>query len=286
MKKTLILIFTVFLSIGLLSCATDNTNPEDQLIVAVSIVPQSAFVEAIAGDLVEVSTIIPPGYSPGNYEPSAKTMADLNDAAVYFTIGVPTEEANILPQLEDLDINIVHLEDIVAAEYDDLTLSAGGRDPHIWLSIKRVKVMVEAIADKLVEIDSENALTYRQNEITYLQLLDDTNTTIENTFTDLTMDIFIIFHPAFGYFADEYDLDMITLQENGQEATAAHLEEVIDAATDLNIGYVFYQSEIDSTQVESFADEIDAEMVELFPLSEEYVSNLLEMAGLIKGALR
>jgi zinc transport system substrate-binding protein len=283
MKKFIIVLLAMFFSVSVIGCESQITET-DKPIVAVSIVPQAAFVEAVAGDLVEIITIIPPGYSPGNYDPSAMTMAELSKASVYFTIGVPAEDGNIIPDLNDMDI--ISLEDIVNDTYEDLTFTSGGRDPHIWLSISRVKIMVQTIADELALIDPDNASIYLQNASDYINLLTTTNSTIEVLFSDVTMSSFIVFHPAFQYFANEYNLDMITLEEDGKEATPQHLEDVIDFANEYSIGYVFYQAEIDSSQVESFADEIDAEIVELDPLSADYLANLIIMANLIREGLR
>jgi len=281
MKKILIIFLFFTISSVLMGC--DNTMTEhDKPIVAVSIIPQAAFVEEIAGDLIEVITIIPPGYSPGNYEPSARTMEEISHASVYFTIGVPTEAGNILPDIENIEV--VHLENLVAAVYPDLTFSEG-RDPHIWLSIKRVKVMVQIIADKLADIDPDNADLYQTNAGLFISELDGTNNQIVEIFSDVTMDKFIVFHPAFAYFANEYGLEMVALEEDGKEATASHLQEVIDLAALYQIEYVFNQAEIDSSQVESFADEIDAFVVTLYPLSDDYCANLIQMAEAIREAL-
>jgi zinc transport system substrate-binding protein len=80
-----------------------NTVKNEKVKVAVSIVPQESFVKAVGKDLVEVTTMIPPGHSPANYEPSPKEMIGLSNASMYFAIGVPTEKANILTKLEDLN---------------------------------------------------------------------------------------------------------------------------------------------------------------------------------------
>jgi len=283
MKKPLLgllLLFSLFLMI---SC-TEQTTETNKPIIAVSIVPQAAIVEAIAEDKVDVITLIPPGYSPGNYEPSAKTMEEMSHASVYFTIGVPTESGNILPDIEDIEV--VHLETLVAEIYPDLTFSGGGRDPHIWLSINRIKVMVEIITDKLAVIDPENASLYQINANVFIAELNETQDQIEEIFSDITMNKFIVFHPSFGYFADEYGLDMISLEEDGKEATAAHLQEVIDLAELYEIGYVFHQAEIDSTQVQSFAEEIEAVVVTLYPLSEDFCANMVSMAEAIREAMR
>ena len=75
----------------------DRSGSPQKLKVAVTIVPQKTFVEAIAGDLAEVVLLVPPGYSPGNYAPTPLGMATLSECKLYFSIGIPTEKPNILP---------------------------------------------------------------------------------------------------------------------------------------------------------------------------------------------
>ncbi len=76
--------------------------------------------------------MVPAGTSPGNYEPTPMEMEAFSEAKVYFTIGVPTEKANILPEAKDMEV--VDLASIVAGQYPDRLFSSGSRDPHIWLS--------------------------------------------------------------------------------------------------------------------------------------------------------
>ncbi|MBE0601795.1 MAG: zinc ABC transporter substrate-binding protein, partial [Firmicutes bacterium] len=135
--------------------------------VAVGIVPEATFVKAVAGDLANVVTMIPSGYSPANYQPTAMEMQALSDAAVYFTLQMPTEQANILPKVRDFnpDIKIVDLQEAAAATYPLLIFDEDedhedehdedsedhedehdedseahehtGVDPHLWLSPRR-----------------------------------------------------------------------------------------------------------------------------------------------------
>lgn len=281
--KKIVSLLTVFILIILLSGCTTTTHDSSKLTVAVSIVPEATFVSEVAGDLVNIVTIIPPGYSPENYEPSARTMEDLENADVYFTIGVPTESVTILPHLTT--IHTVHLETIVSLAYPDRMFSEESRDPHIWLSIKRVVVMVQAISDELSLLDPDNASVYQENAGHFITELENVDSLLMTAFANVTQNKFIVFHPSYGYFADEYGLDMYSLEEEGKEATPQHLQDLIDMAEQIGITTVFYQAEIDSSQVEAFAEEINASMVELDPLSSDYLANILEMANHILEAL-
>lgn len=253
-------------------------------VVAVTIVPQQTFVEAVCGDLVEVVVMVPPGSSPENYEPTPELMEKFSQASVYFSIGVATEEANILPNAGDVEV--VSLQDEVAAVYRDRTFESGERDPHIWLSPQRAKVMVEAIAREMGRLDPLNIATYNANAAAYISLLDQLDRYIAGTLQDVQNNKFIVYHPAFGYLADDYGLVMYALEAEGKEATPQHLQDMIDLAKRENIKVVFYQEEIDSRQSAAFAEELDGRTVQLAPLSADYIDNLKIMADTMAEVMR
>jgi len=276
-------VFSLLMASG---CGTQQASESEgeKTIVAVTVLPQKAFVEAVCGDLAEVVTMVPPGNSPGNYEPTPMEMEAFSEAAVYFTIGVPTEEANILPEAEDMEI--VDLAAKVAEVYPDREFGSGDRDPHIWLSPKRAKVMVEAIAETMSSLDAENAQTYQENAEAFIKEIDDADAEIKELFSGVRNKAFIVFHPAFGYFADDYGLGMYALEEDGKEATPQELQDMIDFAEAEDIKTIFTQAEIDSGQADAFAEEIGGEVVVLDPLSDDYIANLISMAQSIAGAMQ
>lgn len=283
--KIIILAAALFLlSLGVMSC-TEIKSDSGLPMIAVSIVPQATFVKEVAGDRFEVVTLIPPGYSPESYEPTTDVMAALEDSKIYFTIGVPAEDSGILPDINE-KVKVVALEDEVAAVYPDRMEEGEGRDPHIWLSPKRVKVMVSAIARELGAYDPENAEQYTSNASAYIEKLDALDAKLNETFGALENKNFVVFHPAFGYLADDYGLTMYALEEEGKEATAEHMQKVIDIAKELGIKAIFYQSEIDSRQAQAFADELGGKTIMLEPLAADYIANLEKMAGLMAEAMK
>lgn len=280
---SLAFVFSFLLASG---CSNQQAfeDGKEKTIVAVTVLPQKAFVKAVCGDLAEVVTMVPPGNSPGNYEPTPPEMENFSKAAVYFTIGVPTEKANILPKAENMEI--VDLPEKVTEVYPDREFSPGKRDPHIWLSPKRAKVMVETIAETMSNLDAANAQTYQENAEAFLKEIDSADTEIKGIFSEIQNKKFIVFHPAYGYFADEYGLEMFALQQNGKEATPQHLQDMIDLAEAENIKTIFTQAEFDSEQPDAFAEEIDGKNVALDPLSDDYIANLKSMAKSIAGAMQ
>ena len=298
MKKIILLIVSALTIAAFVSCGpVDAENEKDfkgSITVAVGIVPEAMFVEKVAGDLVQVVTMIPPGNSPANYQPTAAEMAALSDAKVFFAMQTPTEEANILPKVKDFnsDIEIVNLRDAVSeiyplryitghdheeegeTEHDADEAEEKTIDPHIWLSPKRVIVMVGAIADKLSEIDGKNEGIYRENAEKYINEIEALDIDLKQAVSALENKTFLIYHGAYGYFAEDYGLEMISLEGAGKPVTAAMMQEVIDYAKNEGIKNVFYQVEFDDRQAKTVAQEIGGNVTRVEPLSPDYIGGL------------
>jgi len=283
LKKIILNSLLILLIAVLFVGCSHNTNVSNTVnesnnrpIVAVSIVPEQAFVEAICGDTVDIVTMVPPGSSPANYEPVPKEIAKFNNSDIYFSIGVPTETANIIPKLSE-KTKLISLSEEVSKKYDDLKMGEG-RDPHIWLSPKRAIVIVETIAKEMGEISPDNKSLYDKNAKNYISQLDELDSQIEQALVGLDNKSFIVYHPAFGYLANDYGLKMYALEEDGKEPTPDHIKEMIDFCKEKNIKVIFYQEEIDSSQSKAFADEIEGKTTMLAPLSHDYINNLKNMA--------
>ncbi|MGE4354189.1 MAG: metal ABC transporter solute-binding protein, Zn/Mn family [Oscillospiraceae bacterium] len=280
-----LLVFSLVCLAGCGTSAAETTeSPSTKPIIAVTIVPEQTFAEAVCGDLAEVIALVPPGNSPENYEPTPVEMEKFSKASLYFSIGVPTEEANILPSVGD--VKVISLQDAVSAVYSERMFESGERDPHIWLSPKRVKVMVETIDREMSALDPSNADTYHKNAEAYLEQLDDLDQYIKDALADVEDKKFIVYHPAFGYFADDYGLTMYALEEEGKEATAQHLQDMADLAKEENIKVIFYQEEIDSSQSAAFAEEIGGKTMQLSPLAADYIDNLKAMTDLMAEVMK
>lgn len=279
-KRSIRLISVILLGMITVACSSQTFKTTDKLTIAVSIVPQETFVKEVAGDLVDVVTIIPPGKSPANYAPAPREIEKLSRADIYFTIDVPTEQSSILPKLKELNSNIriVDMADEVKKHFPEKELSPGQRDPHIWLSPKRATVMVENIASELSNIDSKNSGIYKKNASNYIEKLKVLDKEVASLFVKLKNKIFIMYHPSLGYFADDYNLTMVSIQSEGKDAAPDDMLRVIGTAKKHEVKTVFYQAEIDSRQSQVLASEIGGKAIQIAPLDPEYISNLKKIA--------
>ncbi len=272
--------FSLFISavimMGIFSSCNDNNKSSDKPIIAVSVVPQEAFVSAVCGDFCEIVTMIPPGSSPENYNPTPQQILKFTKSKIYFSIGVQTENNNIMPNVSE-NTKVVHLETEVAKVYPDLTLG-DSRDPHIWLSPKRAIVMVRIIQSELSALYPAQKDIFAQNADSYIAQINLVDSEIRTVLENVENKNFIVFHPAFGYLADDFGLVMHSLEEEGKEATPQHLQEMIDFAKEQKIKVIFYQAEIDASQSKAFAEELGGATACLEPLSGNYIENLRVMA--------
>lgn len=288
----------------------DNTNEsenkkEDPKIVGVSIVPQETFLKAIVGDQYEVVTLIPPGSSPASHQPAIRTLQKLSEADLYFSIDVPTEVSNIRPMLKEYEnLKVIDLADQVDEIYppryfgsDDIhdahdhahddhnhdedhntettddNHNHQGRDPHIWLSPKRAIAMIEIMTEELIKTYPENKTLFNENSKNYIKKLEDLDEYIQSKVGEANTTDFIIYHPSYGYLADDYGLNMIEIEYDGKEANINELNRIIEIANEKNIKNIYYQEEMSIKQAKIVANELDGEIIKLTPLSANYIES-------------
>jgi zinc transport system substrate-binding protein len=294
---------TLLVSLGILTgCSSPLTdsNPETQisasettsepLDVTVSILPQEYFVDKIGGDRVEVNIMVEPGASPATYEPKPQQMKALSEAEAYVSIGVPFEKAwlekikSANPQMlvidsaqgiERMEMVAHHHHGEEEAEHDH---GAETLDPHIWLSPQLVKLQAENIYQGLVKIDPENEAEYQANLAQFLTEIDQLDRQIQQNLAGVENRQFIVFHPSWGYFARDYDLEQIPIEVGGQEPSAAELGEIVKEAQEENIKVIFAQPEFSTQSAETIAQEIGGQVLLITPLAPDWSNNLLQVS--------
>lgn len=253
---------------------------QDKTTVVVTIAPQAVFVREVAGDLVNIVTMMPPGANHETYSPPPQDMEKLSSAKLYLAMGLPSERANLLPKLAEMNRNmkIVDMQNEVAQIHAPRYFAPGDPDPHIWLSPKRAVVMVQLTAKELSLIDPANQAVYEANAARFVGQIEAADREIQATYKDFTTRTIIVYHPAFGYFAEDYNLTMVALEEEGKEADPKRMREIIDMAREKGIKVIFYQEDIDGRQSQTFAEELGGQAEKVSPMATDYVENLKRIA--------
>jgi len=261
--------------------ANGKTEVSQKPTIAVTIIPEETFVRKIAEDKVNIITIIPKGSSPENYEPTPKQRIEFENADIYFPIGVQSEINSIIDIVNTDKTKIVHLADEISTTYPPIFIGET-RDPHVWLSPKRVLLMIDIIERELSLLDNKNASFYKENALNYKNEIKDAVIKVEEALKASKNKSFLVYHPAFNYFGDDFNLNMLALEKNGKDLSPKSMMEVINQAKKDGISNIFYQAEIAKDKSISISEELGGKAILLEPLSPNYVENLITMANTFK----
>lgn len=284
--KTLVIILTSIL----LACGSQkNKNKDDEKpVVTVSILPLKTFVEEIAGNDFEINVLLPPGASPADFTMIPSQLKDIARSEVWFRIGYIGFEYSWRDKIEQANRNmkVVNLSeglDLISDEYlpSGEKSSTGGINPHTWLSPTLVKQMAGRIAEELTLLNPEKKQEYEKNLSQFIEKIDELDAEIRTALEPYEGRQIILFHPSLSYFAREYGLVQYSLEPGGKEPTPHRMAELVDFAKKENIRVIYIQSDLDRSQASVFAEEIDGEIVEMWPLNPEWFDNLREITELL-----
>ncbi|MDD4986157.1 MAG: zinc ABC transporter substrate-binding protein [Dehalococcoidales bacterium] len=288
-------LFMASLPAAAVSCV-QKTEPATELGVVVTVLPQAEFVESIGGEKVDVTVMVPPGASPHTYEPTPGQMEKLARARMYAKVGSGVEfELSWMDKLSAANQDMlvvdcsqgIQLQEAAAEEeheeesdgHEDEEHEHGAMDPHIWMSPRNAQVMVQNIARGLIAVDPDNRDYYEQNRDAYLQELIQLDQDIAEGLSGVENRMFMVYHPSFGYFARDYDLTMLPIEDEGKEPTPAGLAHLIEQAGEFNVKVVFASPQFNPNGARVITDAIDGRVFLIDPLARDYVTNLRILLG-------
>ena len=260
-----------------------------QRTVSVSILPQKYFIEKIAGDYLKVNVMVPPGMNPATCDLSTEQLKKLYDSDLCFTIGyLPFELTHLYPVLEQRqDIRTINHSEGLPLLAGSCSHSGeghhhGGVDPHIWLSPKYAAGMANTVYLALSEQYPEQAETFRHNYESLSREIDSVAQKVATALEGKQGGVFLIYHPVLTYFAADYDLKQIAIEDEGKEPNPAHLKATIDLAKEKNIHIVFIQNQFDTNNARSIAQEIQGKVIPIDPLAENWTQEMCRLIDLLK----
>jgi zinc transport system substrate-binding protein len=154
-----------------------------------------------------------------------------------------------------------------------------GEDPHIWNSPVNAKKMVENICEGLIKVDPDNAAYYTENKNRYLQKLDALDKYTHERLDGFTTRYFMIYHPSFGYFANEYNLTQLAIEHEGKTPTPKVMQKCIDLAKQHHLSYIFVSPQFATEDAEAIAHAIGGKTVFMDPLPRLYIANMRSVAA-------
>lgn len=249
----------------LTACTAQPEAEQSRLRVAVTIPPLADFVEQVGGGLVQVTVMVPAGASPHTHEPTPGQMSDIAHADAYFKVG------------SGVEFELVWLDNLVAQnpEMTVVDCSEGieliDNDPHIWNSPVNAATMTRNIVQGLATVAPEHADAFESNGTAYVDELMTLHAEIEDVFAGAQTRYFLVYHSSFAYFAREYGLVQLAIEEEGKDTTPQTLRRTIDLAQEHRLHYVFVEPQFATAEAESIADTLGAEVATIDPLPRTYI---------------
>lgn len=160
------------------------------------------------------------------------------------------------------------------------------RDPHVWTSPPLVMHMIGVIRNKLSALDPAHAADFARNHDALVAELQALHRELHALLDPLPNRNFMVFHPAWGYFADTYRLTQVPIEHEGKEPGARALVALIDQAKQENIQVIFVQPQFDKRSATQVAQAIGGTVIAVDPLAAEYVDNLRRVGQQFAQALQ
>jgi zinc transport system substrate-binding protein len=293
----LIGISTIFAGCSMNAPSVENST---KIKVLVTVLPQAGYVKAIGGDRVEVLVAVPPGADPHTYEPSARDMVGFSSADLYFTLGkgiLPLEDT-LVSRLSPMNPRMKVVEtaqgiDLLSGEEDhgelqNTAAEAGehsheGTDPHIWISLKNIPVIVNHINDALVNLDPAYEPYYKANRDTFLKNITVMDGEISAMLGKTPGKQFIASHASWGYFARDYGLTQVVIGHPGKEVTSKEIETLIMEARSDGISIIVAEPQYSRKAADMISDSINGRVVMADPLAPDMPQELQKLAKVLSG---
>lgn len=280
--------FYILLSLLMLSCVPRREAGTGKPVLAVSIEPMRFFVEAIAGDGFQVVTMVPKGSNPETYEPVPSQLLGMERCEAYLGVGpIGFEKVwmerlqTVAPRMRVMDMSAgIHFFHDVHAGTDG---HIDEREPHVWTSPRNARVMAGNICQALSSLYPADSADFHLRWQELDSLMADTDNQVAQMLAhEGTDSTFLIYHPTLSYFARDYGLRQLCVEEDGKEPSPAHLRHLVDECRRLGTRVVFLQQQFDTRHIEVIAAETGLRIVPVNPLSYDWRNEVLRVASALR----
>jgi len=272
-KKSLILVLCLLSASTLFSCAGKNQKSNDGKIkVSVTFDAMKEFTQAVGGNKVEISTIIPDGTEPHDFEPKPRDIAALSSADVFVYNGMDMELWANNAITASGNKNLVSVEASKGVTPIDSTDSGTSSDrlydPHVWISLKGAEIEVTNIKDALVKVDPSNSSYYEKNCADFISQLESLYKTYQVKFNAASTKDFVTGHAAFAYMCRDFGLKQNSVEDvfADGEPSAQKLKQLIDYCKANNVKTVFVEDMVSPAVSNTLASAVGAKVEKIYTI--------------------
>jgi zinc transport system substrate-binding protein len=246
--------------------AQQGREEQEKITAIASFYPLYEFASRIVGDRAEVSSLVPAGIEPHDWEPTAEDISRGHSADVLVINGAGFErwaddmKAKVIADTSE-GIEFDYKEEKEPGDEDHGHGGAAvvvGVNPHIWLDPMLAKHQIDKIRNVMARSDPANADYYNQNADRFSAELDSLDAFIRSELANCDKSDFIAFHDAFTHFSERYGLRQHSIHGVSPEGEILPqtIQQIIKLANELDINVIYSEDLIDSRLADTIANEI------------------------------
>ena len=278
MQKIATFIICALLIVG---CTTKSDS--DKKTILVTITPMQSIIEEITAGDFDIEVIVPKGASPETFEPTPKQVTSFSDAELIFSTGIIDFEQSLVERIDD-DAEVVNLS-------NGIELIAGscshgnhkhkhGIDPHIWTSPRALRTMVTN-AHKAIMAHYPDSVKYTEATGRLLERIDALDTYCATRIKAEGVEAMMIYHPAYTYYARDYDIEQIAIEHDGKEPSLRQTTALIEKAKEHGVKAILRQPQYSEDKVRAIANDAGAEIITTDPLAEDILGEIERVTEII-----
>jgi len=283
-KKNIYILLIILIGIPVLQSCSEKKQTKRQLVVTIE--PLRYFTQSVAGNKFDVMSMVPQGNNPESYDPTPQQLIKLENCEAYFRIGYIGFEQTWMGRLQQNSPKMKIFDTskgikLIASPHihnETNEHSIATPDPHIWNSTANARIIVKNIYNGLCELNPENKEYFKQNMDRLLKEIDRIDKKLNVLISRTKNHTFLIFHPALSYFAKDYGLEQICIEEEGKEPSPIYLKDLIQTCKKKKIKTIFIQEEFDKRNAELISRETGTRLVIINPLSYKWGAEMLYIA--------
>lgn len=265
MKKKLSLALSAFLAVLMLVACSNGVHKEaksDKLKVVVTNSIIADMTKNIAGDKIDLHSIVPIGQDPHEYEPLPEDVEKTSNADIILYNGINLEDGGqawftklVKNAKKKKDKDYFAVSDGIDVIYLEGESEKGKEDPHAWLNLENGVIYSKNIAKQLIAKDPKNKETYENNLKAYVEKLEKLDKEAKSKFDAIADNkkLIVTSEGCFKYFSKAYGVPSAYIWEinTEEEGTPDQISSLIEKLKDVKPSALFVESSVDRRPMET-----------------------------------
>ena len=251
-----IVIQTVLTAVALF--VSFSSAAAEKLTIGITLQPYYSYVQAVVGDKADILPLVDAGFNPHNYLPQPNDLRRLKQMDVIVVNGIGHDDfaLKVIAAANRDDLVVIKANnDVPLLPAMGQSVGDGAVNPHTFVGLSTTIQKVYTIANKLAELDPDNAIEYRKNARNYAKKFRLMKRKAMLTLGDLDTSGMKVAttHNAYGYLLQEFGVDVAAVIEpaHGVEPSASQLQETIEKIKQSGIDVLFYELNMPNRYVDT-----------------------------------